>query len=805
MVGRRKTGEGAARPEGSFGARLRALRDAAGLTQEELASRAGLSPNAIGALERGQRRRPYPHTVRALSDALNLSEEGRASLLAVVPGRNEPDARDRETSPTTASTTAAPTSLPHPATSLVGRGRELGDLVDLLAGPGARLVTLTGVGGVGKTRLATEAAREALAARPFPDGVAFVGLAPIEDPALVVPAVLRALGVAAPEDRTPGEILAGYLKDKALLLVLDNFEHVTGAAPEVAGLVEACPDLVVLATSRAPLRVRGEREYPVSPLALPPTTRSPSGEEVEGSSAGALFVERARATASGFRLTRENAGDVAAICWRLAGLPLALELAAAKTKFLDPAALLARLDRALSTAWGRDLPERQRTMRATLDWSYGLLGEREQGLLGRLSVFVGGFSLEAAEAVGTAGDAEDVLDHLGVLVEQSLVVAEPRAGEPGIRYGMLEPVRQYALEKLEGSGEAEETRLRHAAFYLALAERAAVGLWGGEQGEWLERLEQENGNLRAALTWALSGAGDSESAARLCWALWLFWWARGHHREGRRWTESTLARSPSPARRARILPVAAAMAYAGNDHAAAEEHWRAGLGVSLEVGDPLAEGYSRAGLGLAALARGEPEAAAGSFAEALPLVEECGDPLVSLVRVWLGTTSLVRGDAARAEEEIRAGLDSARAREDTLCTYVALYNLAQLALAREDLEPASSALEEGVELSAYTRDRANLAHFLEALSAVAVLRGEVGRSAVLIGAAEESLREAGAPVYNFYNPDPSLREHTAAEAQTVLGDEAFGRLRERGRAMSFDEAVAQALGTDGERSVPPGT
>ena len=579
---------------------------------------------------------------------MGLGEDGLTSLLAAVPGRSGSDPRAPQTPPASALPTAKSTALPYPATSLVGRERELGEVAELLAQPEVRLLTLTGTGGVGKTRLAVEAARASLASGLFPDGVAFVGLAPIEDPALVAPAVLGSLGAAVPEGLGPYEALAGHLGNEEFLLVLDNLEHLLGAAPELAGLVAACPGLTVLVTSRAPLRVRGEIEYPVPPLALPPTTRSPSEGEVEGSPAGTLFVERARATSSGFSLTRANAGDVAAICWRLAGLPLALELAAAKTKFLDPATLLSRLDRALSTAWGRDLPERQRTMRATLDWSYGLLGEPERGLLGRLSAFVGGFSLPAAEAVGAAGDAdaEAVIDHLGTLVEQSLVTVDPDGGGEGTRYGMLEPVRQYAREKLEEGAEAEEMRRRHAAYYLTMAERAGSELWGQEQGGWLERLERENGDLRAALAWALDT--NAETAGRLCWALWLFWWARGHHREGRRWSEAALGRELPPAWRARVLPVAAAMLYAANDHDPAEERWREGLSVSLREGDTLAEGYARSGLGLSTLVRGDHEAAAARFAEALPLLEACGNPLSSLARVWLGTTSLMRGDAARA-------------------------------------------------------------------------------------------------------------------------------------------------------------
>jgi predicted ATPase len=301
---------------------------------------------------------------------------------------------------------------------LVGRERKLAEVGDLLRRREMRLLTLTGTGGVGKTRLALEAARES--ADLFPDGVLFVALAPLNDPALVIPTVARSLGLRESEGQTPRGVLRAYLHEKRLLLLLGNFERLVEAASEVAGLIESCPDLVVLVTSRAPLRVRGEQEYPVPPLELPSSTLSPAPEEVAGSSSGRLFVDRARGASPAFELTRENAVAVAAICWRLAGLPLALELAAVRARFLDPASLLDRLDQALSAGWARDLPERQRTMSATLDWSYDLLSESERVLFRRLSVFSGGFSLEAAEAVGAIGEPEVVLGLLGALVEQSL-------------------------------------------------------------------------------------------------------------------------------------------------------------------------------------------------------------------------------------------------------------------------------------------------------------------------------------------------------------------------------------------------
>jgi predicted ATPase/DNA-binding XRE family transcriptional regulator len=767
---------------------LRRLREAAGLTQEELAARAGLSANAVSVLERGERRRPYPHTVRSLADTLGLSEDERASLLAALPGRGATAV------PVAAPVTVLEATLPSPPTLLLGREQELTEIRELLLGRSeVRLLTLTGIGGVGKTRLAMAAAHEGES--HFPDGVAFVALASLRDSALVVPTVARSLGLREAEGQSPADALRAHLLEKRTLLVLDNFEHLLGAAQEVAGFIEVCPGVVVLATSRAPLQVRGEHEYPVPPLALPPSTQNPTEDEVLRTPSGRLFVERARATSPAFALTTENAPAVAAICWRLAGLPLALELAAAKVRLLEPSALLSRLDQALSTAWARDLPERQRTMRATLDWSYELLSEPERRLFRRLSVFAGGFTLESAEAVGAIEEPGEVLGLLVALVEQSLVVVQPRKDRGEARYGMLEPVRQYALERLEQSGEAEHVLGRQAEFLLVLSEQAASELWGPRQGEWLERLERENANLRAAIDWALE-SGEAETAGRLCWALWLFWWARGYHREGRRWSEAALRRELPPAWRAKVLPVAASMSYAQNDHDAAEEGWREGLNVSQREGDAFAEGYSRAGVGLVQMARGDYEAAATSFSEALTLLERYEDPLVSLLHVWLGTTSLIGGDAARAEREIGEGLRSARARGDTLCTYVALYNLAQLALTRDDLALAARTLNEGIRLSEQTKDRANLAHFLEALAAISSSRGEAKRSALLLGAAESSLQEVGAPVYNFYVPDPALQERAVAEARAVLGDAVFEEARERGRAMTFEQAVEYALKDD---------
>ena len=735
-----------------FGARLRRLREAAGLTQEELAARAGLSRNAVGALERGLRKRPYPHTVRSLARALGLSEEERAALLSAVTKEGSPDV-SLVPSPATES------NLPKPSTSLLGRERELVEIRTFLQE--ARLLTLTGTGGVGKTRLAVETAQNV--AQLFSDGAVFVALAPLGDPNFVLPTIAQSLGLRESGGRTPRETLHTYLREKQLLLVLDNFEHVLKAAPEVAQLIEACPRLSVFATSRAPLRVRGEQEYPVPPLALPASTIAPSAEELVGSASGRLFVERAREASPTFELTPHNSGAVAAICWRLAGLPLALELAAAQIRFLDPQALLSRLDQALSAVGARDLPQRQRTMWATLDWSHELLSVEERVLFRRLSVFVGGFSLEAAEAVGVESGAsggilaEEVLGTLGRLVEQSLVTATADEKGGGLRYWMLEPVRQYASEQLEESGEAEETKRRHYAHYLAFAEEAdliyglltGTKLTGAEGEAWMDRIEREHDDLRAALGWAKE-RGDLEAGLRLAGSLCWFWWMRGYFREGRLWTEDFLKRAERGGpevvdeARAKALLGAGMLSFGYGDLLGSTRFLEEGLATYRGLGNEAGTAATVAMLGYLRRAQGDDDRAEELSEEGLRLSRYLGDNRSAAVSLsTLGHIARHRGDLALAADLFREALALWKKLEDRRGVAYSLCNLGVAALERGEAGHALELHEESLGLYEALQDKAGQAFALINLGDVARTLGDEGRAVSLYDEALALHRELG--------------------------------------------------------------
>ncbi|HEX6737392.1 MAG TPA: AAA family ATPase, partial [Vicinamibacteria bacterium] len=662
----------------------------------------------------------------------------------------------------------------------------------LLRQAGGQLVTLTGPGGIGKTRLALAVAEEV--ARDFPDGLAFVPLAPLADPALVLPALARALGLPEAAGRPPLALVRAALGARRALLVLDNCEHLLAAAPDLADVLAGCPGVAILATSRAPLRLRGEREYPVGPLALPDLRRPPLAAEVAAAPAAQLFVERARAVAPAFALTQEHAAAVAAICRRLDGLPLALELAAARIRLLAPTELLARLDPALPLLGGgaRDLPARQRTMRDAIAWSHDLLTVEEQTFFRRLAVFAGGWDLAAAEAVA-GDDAAHGLERLAALVEHSLVVAETVPGGE-TRYRLLEPVREYAWERLTAAGVAGAARQRHAEHYLALAERAGPELEAG-QVVWLDRLQREHANLRAAMGQALEGA-RADLAVRLGWALWLFWYLRGHHDEGRRWMEAALAGGalPPPAQ-ARAGIVAGNMALMQGDHAAGAAFLERALATFRALGDRRGILLSVSRLGSLCWFRGDYAGARARAEEGLALARAAGEgQFVARARWVLGLVALVEGDYATAEVIFADTADQVEAGGDLLILSGVHTCRAFVALAQGRADDAEARSRAGLALCGQLGMRWPAVSHLEVLAAVAVARDRLARAARLAGAAAAQREVVGLggwpPTIQRLFDEPQRLLRARLDAAT------YATAWAAGHTLMLEEAVEYALATD---------
>ncbi len=767
-----------------FGERLRRLREAAGLTQEQLAEQAGLSVQGVAALERGRSRRPYPHTVRALGEALGLSVEDAAQLLAAIPQRDRRDdpSADLERAPTT--------PLPVLAAPLIGRDGDI-RTVEALLDAGTRLVTLTGPGGVGKTSLAIHLVH-ALGDR-FPDGVTFVPLAAVDDAELVATSIVHAVRVPVSGAEPALDSLQRHLKDLRALLVLDNLEQVLDAAPDIASLLRSCDGLTLIVTSRSPLRVRGERDYPVQPLAVPALDHVPRLEDVAGAASVELFVDRAQAAAPGFSLGRENAVTVAAICRRLDGLPLAIELAAARVRVMSPLDLLARLDASLPLlADGpRDLPERQRTMTHTIDWSYSLLPEPHRALFRRLSVFRGGWTLDAAEAVGALpGDSApgDVLTSLGALVEHSLVMFTHGADGHG-RYRMLVPIREFAAAYLARSGEEARVRDAHAAHYLAWTSAARSGLEGPQQVAWLARIDPEHDNIRATASWSLTN-GRAEELTALVWNVWQFWWMRGYHAESRGLMESLLARDDlALALRPWVLAAAGTMAFGQGDLPHAEAWCTESHSLFTEAGDRPQAARAALTLGLAALARANLDAAGRWLSESAATFREHDVPFwASLAISAQGMIPFRTGDFDASEALLTEGYEMARVAGDRFSRYIALYNLSRLSQARGDLRGAAARYHEGLRFSLEVGDRANVAYCLEGLASVAVAYDDPHLAARLLGKAESLFTAAGSRVYT-YRPDSTLRETTVNAVRGQLDADAVEFEWREGTETTLDDLL----------------
>ncbi len=684
------------------------------------------------------------------------------------------------------------TNLPILLTPLIGRAEDVSHVVALLEQEDRRLVTLVGPGGTGKTRLALAAGAELL--DTFPDGVWFVDLAPLVDPGLVLPAIAATLGVRETNVSQIEHALITFLRPKRLLLVLDNFEQVVAAAPHVSDLLTECPRLAILVTSREPLQLRAEHLAPVPPLLLPePDTLPPLGELARVPAVD-LFVQRAQAIVPNFALTADNAAAVAEICQRLDGLPLAIELAAARIRLLPPSALLARLEQRLPllTTGARDAPERQRTLRDTIAWSHELLTPEEQTLFRRLGVFAGGWTMEAAETIAGTDSGLDIFSGLEALIDKSLVRQSGDAtGDP--RFGLLETIREFALEQLVAAGEADEVRTLHATFFLALTEGLANGLWQSTEPRLLDQLAVEQDNTRSALDW-LNRRGELEMCLRLAVGLGWFWLIRGLGSEGRSWLERAVA-------------------------------------PTVDVAAPV-RAWALMWAGALALMQGESDAAVKFEETSIALWRECGEASVGLVSALVTQARAVGelGDPARAVALLKEGLDIARAMNHAFLIVLALENLAGMALIRGDTKTAKALLEEATPLRRTTGDtwgapysfamqgeiarkEGNMAEAIEhyqkaitlshgrgdkrfmvgGLIRLGIIAAELGKpeSAARLRGAAEKLHETVGSWIHLSGLDGDQRAIEMMRA--ALGEQSFAAAWSAGRALSLHQVVTEAV------------
>jgi non-specific serine/threonine protein kinase len=700
---------------------------------------------------------------------------------------------NRNTAPVEAGSTGRRTSnLRSYFAPIIGRRSEISEITHLLRDDRVRLVTLTGIGGTGKTRLAHAVAETMLP--EFADGVFMIELSSVSLPELVPASIAQPLGVKDAGGRPVLDILKDYLSDKHTLLVLDNFEQIVDAAPQIAELLAAAEGLKLLVTSRFLLHITAEREFVVPPLSPPAGDLLSSFETIRRNDAVQLFTERAQAVDPEFELTAENARSVAEICGRLEGLPLAIELAAARTRILSPSAILSKLDSRLRFLTGgpRDLPERQRTMQGAIDWSYDLLNENEKAVFRRLSVFSGSFSVEAAEAIcgSLTPDDVEVIDAISSLLDKSLLIRiEGRGGEH--RFSMLEVVREYAEQALQAAGENESATHAHSEYFVSLGEKAEPFLQAAQTAEWLDRLEEEHDNLRAAMQWSLKN--DPSLAVRLAVSVRNFWLLHSHLGEGYRWLKAALERGGEPpaALRFKLMNGLGLAARFRSDFETARKAYADGLAAGKEAGDKQGVALSSRGLGLVAMQQGDAVAAREYFESGLAISRELDDKFgIAISLSFLGDLARTEKDFGRArplfEESIALfrGLDNKSALSD------ALNNLGAACLGDGELALSKKHFAEAANLAFDLGNKITISNSLDGFAALAVENNKMKRAAHLCGAAEALRDSIG---YRIEPAEEVFRNAYLEKLRVGLGDHEFNEAYERGRAVSPEAAIAIAF------------
>ncbi len=679
--------------------------------------------------------------------------------------------------------------------SLVGREREIAEIKNMLRREGARLVTLTGTGGTGKTRLAKSTAEELSA--DFADGVFFIELAAASDPELVAPTIAQALGVKESVDKSLLETLKTFLGERRMLLILDNFEQLISAAKLLTGLLDSSSFLKILVTSRITLRLNIEHEFVVTPLAVPPRESHFSAGELSDFSAIELFVLRAKSARASFILDDENAHVIAEICHKLDGLPLAIELAAARVRLLSVDSILTRLETALKLLKGgaKHLPERHQTMRAAIEWSYYLLDGDEKAIFRRLAVFAGGFTVEAAEKVCEISDQAEakpkleILDGIMSLFENNLLALREQP-DGSARLRMLEVVREFSLERLEASGEIDAFRRNHAEFFLALAENAEPHLSAERAGEWLENLEIEIDNLRAALDWSLQN--EPETATRIAAASRFFWINHSHLTEGREWLGSTLKRSRGThhSLRFKLLAGLGTMSRLQGDYEAAQKFYKQGFDEGKANGDLRQISLSASGLGTVAQLRNDYDDARKYYEEGVAVSREANDDFARGVSLnCLADLEKSEGNLVTARDLLCDALTIFRKLGNKETVSSSLNNLGVIAFEQTDFDAAYAYFSEGLTIARELKHKINIIDSLNGFAALAARCGDPERALQIAGAAENLRESIG---YDTEPAERRFREDYLAKTRAALDAKAFETACEKGRALLPDEAVALA-------------